>query len=131
MRRRNTCKTLITVTAAAATFLGGCSGDDMDMGDHSSPGALEAPMLMKVMPMQGALHLEWMNMQSDGDMVEAERKMPEAEFEQVFSVPGTVDNKMDAQATHNMVYTYRLRCKKGDAYSDYSNELSANPTDPE
>jgi hypothetical protein len=122
---------LITVTAVAAIFLGGCSGDDMDMGDHSSSGALEAPMLMKVMPMQGALHLEWMNMQTDGDMVEAERRMPETEFAQVFSIPGTVDNKMDAQATDNMVYTYRLRCKKGDAYSDYSNELSANPTDPE
>lgn len=105
--------------------LAACS-DDMDMGD--GPG-LDAPMLMKVMPMEGALHLEWMNVQPDCDAVEAERMMPGEEFAQIFSVPGSVDNKMDAAATHDMTYTYRLRCKKGDAFSVYSEQLSANPTD--
>lgn len=85
-------------------------------------------MLMKCMPMEGALHLEWMNMQKDCDSVEAERKMHTDPFAQIFSVPGTVDNKMDSSATENMDYTYRLRCKKGTAYSDYSNEMSGNPT---
>ena len=85
-------------------------------------------MLMKVMPMEGALHLEWMNVQPDCDAVEAERKTEET-FAQIFSVPGSVDNKMDTTATENMTYTYRLRCKKGASFSDYSEELSANPTE--
>ena len=80
--------------------------------------------------MQGALHLEWMNMEANCDSVVAERKTME-NFEEVFSVPGSADNEMDAMATADMLFTYRLRCKKGDAYSDYSNEMSANPTDPE
>ncbi len=104
-----------------------CSGGDDD--DSAAAGALQAPMLMKVMPMEGALHLEWMNMQKDCDAVEAERKMHSEPFEQVFSVPGTVDNKMDGAATEDMDYTYRLRCKKGSSYSEYSNDMSGNPTD--
>jgi hypothetical protein len=100
------------------------SDDDQQTG-------LKAPMLMKVMPMEGALHLEWMNEQHDCDAVEAERKMHSEEFTQIFSVPGTVDNKIDASATEDMTYTYRLRCKQGDIYSPYSEELSANPTDEE
>ena len=132
MKERNTAGTVVTLAAVAAIFLAACSGDDMDMGGSSTPGVLAAPMLMKVMPMQGALHLEWMNRQADCDAVEAERKMEhDDEFEQSFSVPGSVDNKLDALATDDMLYTYRLRCKKGGAYSDYSNEMSANPTDPE
>ena len=85
-------------------------------------------MLMHVMPMEGALHLEWMNNQGDCDLVEAERKMHSDPFQPIFSVPGTADNKMDASATDDMDYTYRLRCKKGGSYSDYSNEMSGNPT---
>jgi hypothetical protein len=88
-------------------------------------------MFMKVMPMEGALHLEWMNMTADCDSVNAERKTASEDYVDVFSVPGSVDNKMDASATDDMTYTYRLRCKKGDAFSLYSNELSANPTDEE
>lgn len=85
-------------------------------------------MLMKCMPMEGALHLEWMNMQKDCDAVEAERMMHGNPYESIFSVPGSVDNKMDGTATEDMDYTYRLRCKKGSSYSDYSNEMTANPT---
>lgn len=105
--------------------LAACS-DNMDMGDGAG---LDAPMLMKVMPMEGALHLEWMNVQPDCDAIEAERMMPGEEFSQVFVVPGTVDNKVDVTAMHDMIYTYRLRCKKGDAFSVYSKQLSANPTE--
>lgn len=109
---------------AVSTF--GCSGDDDDGG--ASGGMLQAPMLMKVMPMEGALHLEWMNVQKDCEAVEADRKMHSEPFAQVFSVPGAVDNKMDGSATEDMDYTYRLRCKKGAAYSAYSDEMSGNPT---
>jgi hypothetical protein len=85
-------------------------------------------MLQQVVPMEGALHITWMNMQKDCDSVEAERMSDHhPDYAVVFSVPGSVDNKMDADATEDMMYMYRMRCKKGSAYSEYSNEMSANP----
>ena len=110
---------------AVAVLLVACSSDD---GGPTS-GALQAPMLIEVAPMDGALHLTWMNMQADADSVEAERRMDTGAFAAAFSVPGSVDNKMDALATDDMPYTYRLRAKKGAAFSAYSNELTANPRD--
>jgi hypothetical protein len=112
----------------AAMLAAACSSGDDD--DAMAAQGLEAPMLMEVVPMEGALHLTWMNMQKDCDSVEGERKMEHhADYEVAFSVPGTVDNKMDTAATDDMMYTYRMRCKKGTAYSSYSNEMSANPHD--
>ena len=109
-------------------FAGACSSGDDD--DTSATATLQVPMLVEVVPMEGALHLTWMNMQKDCDSVEAERKMEhQASYELAFSVPGTVDNKMDTAATDNMMYAYRMRCKKGATYSSYSNEMSANPHD--
>jgi hypothetical protein len=116
------CKTIVVAVALSAAA---CSSDDNETAD----GAPEAPMLMEVEPMEGALHLMWMNMQNDCSSVEAERKMASGAYEPAFSVPGSIDNKMDAAATENMTYTYRLRCKKGSAFSAYSNELSGNPYD--
>jgi len=114
---------LITAFAIA---LAACSSSD-----DEADGTIQAPMLMDVEPMEGALHLTWMNMQADADSVEAERKMDTGEFEPAFTVPGTVDNRMDAEATDDMPYTYRLRAKKGAIYSAYSNEMTANPQDAE
>lgn len=62
---------------------------------------------------------ERMAMMSDGTMME--------DYKTAFTVPGTVDNKMDSSATEDMKYTYRLRCKVGSQYSAYSNEMSGNP----
>jgi hypothetical protein len=120
-------KFLSAFTLVLVAFAAACSsGDD----DEAGPATLEAPMLMEIVPMEGALHLTWMNMQKDCDSVEAERKMEHSTaYEAAFSVPGTADNKMDTAATDNMMYMYRMRCRKGSAYSSYSNEMSANPHD--
>lgn len=112
----------ILLISALVTLMAACSSNSDDTG-----GALQAPMLMEIEPMEGALHITWMNMQEDADTVEAERKMDEGAFEPAFSVPGTVDNRMDPEATDDMPYTYRLRAKKGTEYSPYSNEITANP----
>ena len=118
-------KSLTALILSSAMLTAACSsGDD----DAASTGTLQAPMLMEVVPMEGALHITWMNMQTDCDSVEAERKSDHhTDYALAFSVPGTVDNKMDAAATEDMMYMYRLRCKKGASYSDYSNEMSGNP----
>lgn len=110
------------------------SGDDTGSGAASQgggtgEGGAMAPLLDEVEPMHGALHLNWTNASDDCDSADGERKRSiDAAFSPLFSVPGTVDNKADDEATDAMVvYTYRLRCKKSEAYSAYSNEVSASP----
>lgn len=137
---------LLRLTSLAAAlvlgsaFLAACSSSDSDpmpMGDGGADdtgvAALKAPTLDMVMKMDGVLHLMWTNHQDDCDAVEVERKSAQANGTEVaayavlYSVAGDVDNKMDAQATEDLTYSYRLHCKKGDMYSPYSNELSENP----
>ena len=77
--------------------------------------------------MDGALHVMWKNNGTGCDSVEGERKSDTEDYKVVFTVPGTVNNKMDSSATTDTTYTYRLRCKMGSDYSPYSNEMSKNP----
>ena len=106
----------------ALLFVVGCSED----GEDGTPGtgALRAPVIEAVMPMEGVLHVAWQNAQPDCDSVEGERKPASGDYTMAFSVPGNVDNKMDTGATPAGSYSYRLRCKKGTAFSPYSNEMS-------
>lgn len=90
-------------------------------------GSPQAPMLRSVEKMEGALMVRWMNMESGCSAVEGERKMGAESFAQTFSVPGDVDNKHDAAATADATYTYRVRCKKGEAYSAWSDAMGMNP----
>jgi hypothetical protein len=109
-------------SALALLFLFGCSSDDAE--SPSAPGTLRAPVIEAVMPMEGVLHVSWQNAQPDCDAVEGERKPASGAYTMAFSVPGTVDNKMDTGATPAGTFAYRLRCKKGSDFSPYSNEMS-------
>lgn len=102
------------------------SDTGLDAAD-ALPGTPTAPTLDQLMKMAGALHVMWTNNQSC-DSVVGERKTATTDYVQIFSVKGTIDNKMDSVATANDEYTYRLRCKVGDTFSPYSNELTRNPT---
>lgn len=147
-------KTLVFVVLVA---VGGCSSSSSEdhnaHGSSSSSGSgstsssssggtstsgtpaasLKAPTLDTVEKMMGALHVMWTNSDSGCDSVVGERKAEMADgtvhepYKEVFSVPGEADNKHDTSATDDMKYTYRLRCKKGDAFSAYSNEKGLNP----
>ena len=82
--------------------------------------------------MMGALHVIWTNEDAACDSIVGERKAEmgatvHEPYKEVFTVPGEADNKHDTTATDDMKYTYRLRCKKGDAFSEYSNEMGLNP----
>ena len=104
--------------------LAACSSSD----DSNNGATIQAPDLTDVMPMMGGLHLLWENKQTDCDTIEAERMSGSKAYEALFSVPGSADNKMDDTATDKAAtYKYRLRCKKGGAFSDYSNEKSGTP----
>ncbi len=110
------------------TCLVACASDDV-----TGP---RAPELVELAPMAGSLHVTWKNVEPTCDSIELERKEvartdpPPASastFAVVYVLPGAVDNKHDGTATGDAIYTYRLRCKKGSAYSGYSNEMSASP----
>jgi hypothetical protein len=101
-----------------------CSSSSDDSGD-----GLQAPNLNDVMPMVGGLHVTWENKQTDCDAIEVERMAGSKAYELAFSLPGSADNKHDDTASDTTItYAYRLRCKKGAAYSAYSNEKSGSPT---
>jgi hypothetical protein len=117
----------MTIRLYSAVVSMALAGLACSSSSSSATGTVQAPMIMGVEPMAGALHITWMNQQSDCDSVVAERKMGTAAYAAAFTVPGDVDNKMDTSATDDMTYTYRLRCQKGSTFSAYSDEMSANP----
>lgn len=121
-----------------ATLLWGC-GDDVDTAPGSGSntasgnpmgggGALIPPILMEVAPFAGMMRVSW-QYKSACDEIEGERRTPTTEFVQVFKAPGTDTAAVDAQAYEDITYSYRLRCKRGEAFSEYSNEKTGNPTD--
>ena len=113
---------------AAPTASTTAPSPDASAADAAVPSALAAPTLTALAKMSGGLHVNWKNGQKDCDGVEAQRKGPADDFKVVFTVPGAADNKHDGVGlTAGTPYTYRLRCKKGDAYSTYSNEMTGTP----
>lgn len=112
----------------------GSSGDTTSGGTSGTPAAtLKAPKVDQVAKMMGALHVMWTNQEATCDAIVGERKAQMADgtvhepYAVAFTVPGEADNKHDTKATADMKYTYRLRCKKGETFSEYSNEVSGNP----
>jgi hypothetical protein len=113
----------------------GSSGAPDTSGDSGTPAATapQAPKVNSIAKMMDALHVMWTNKETSCDTIDGERQAQMSDgsvmekYKVVFSVPGDADNKHDTTATADMKYTYRLRCKKGTTYSDYSNEMSGNP----
>ncbi len=98
-------------------------------GNPAGGGAgLIPPILMEVAPFAGMIRVSW-QYKSPCDEIEGERRTPTTEFVPVFTAPGTDTATIDPDAYENITYSYRLRCKRGDAYSEYSNEKIGNPTD--
>jgi hypothetical protein len=117
-----------TVGGGSGGGSGGAGGATGATGAGGAPAAApKAPELEMVMPMAAVLHVEW-STTGTCDEIEAERKDPMHDYAVAFTVPGTKTSHMDSGAAQDMDYTYRLRCKVGAAYSDYSNEKTANPT---
>lgn len=120
---------LFALAALAPVVLVGCSSDSSDSAAAAEP---RAPTIKTIEPMAGGLHVFWTNNTQSCDAIEGERKSATEPYGRAFTVPdGSVDNKHDAPQNPSLVagrpYTYRLRCKKGSAYSPYSAEASATP----
>ncbi len=105
----------------------GDAATDAPLGDAATE-TVAAPTITMIMPMGGGLHVNWTNAEPACDTIELERKTETVPYKMVGSpLPGEADNKHDGTATEPVTYTYRVRCKKGGAYSAYSNEKSATP----
>lgn len=108
---------------------------DTTSGGTTPPAAAapKAPTVDSVEKMQGALHVMWTNPTPACDTVEGERQATMSDgsvmekYKVVFTVPGEADNKHDTSATDAMTYSYRLRCKVGTTYSEYSNVKAGSP----
>ena len=133
--------TLLTITACSSTdeksptppASTATAQPATDGGSGTPSAAPAAPTVTAVSKMMGALHIMWTNTEKSCDALELERQAQMAggavmeKYAVVFTFPGDADNKHDTTATAAMTYTYRLRCKKGGAYSAYSNEMAGNP----
>jgi hypothetical protein len=118
--------TSATGGAASSGGVGGAGG----AGGSPNSAKPAAPVLDVVMPMAGVLHVGWTT-SSTCDFIDAERKDTQnTTYAAAWEVAGDKTNHMDGSASQNLTYTYRLRCKVGDTFSDYSNEKSGNPVGP-
>ncbi len=116
-------------------LLGGC-GDDGNVdtisptggasGDPTTAGSLQAPGLDAVIPMSKVLRVRWTS-PTPCDDIDGERRTDAVTYMPAFTVPGTDTDFVDEAANQDQTYTYRLRCVRGDAASDWSNTLAGNP----
>jgi hypothetical protein len=95
-------------------------------GDPTFTGPLEAPALDAVIPMSKVLRVRWTSPTPCQD-IDGERRTDALTFAPAFSVPGTDTDYVDEEANEDQTYSYRVRCMRGDAASDWSNTLSGNP----
>jgi hypothetical protein len=116
------------------TSSGDTTGGATDEADAGTSGgareqAIGAPELTEVAKMHGSLHVFW-KLPADTACVaiEGERKTEATSFALAWTVDGDETDKHDMAASEDATYTYRLRCKVGSDYSDYSNEMGRNPT---
>ncbi len=128
-------RTSLVVTLGFVLTISGCASeiengpDTLSGGSGSNPidlGPLEAPTLESVIPMAKVLRVRW-SVPSTCDSIDGERRTDAVTFVPAFTALGTDTDYVDEDAYEDQTYTYRLRCVRGDAASEYSNLLGANP----
>ena len=131
-------RSLASVLAVCAVALGASGCGDEDEGprsEGSTTGAASAsggsagvapPVLLEVTSFALSLKITW-ETKSLCDSILGERKTATSDYADAFDVPGTDSVFVDPEATEDQTYTYRLRCKRGESLSAYSNEKTGNP----
>jgi len=114
--------------AGNGTSAGGSSGDEPMAGAAGqTDGAPEAPMIKSVEPLEGALHVMWMNMTKDCDKVVLLRSKDGGAYVVAYTLSGAADSQHDTQATAPGEYCYKARCIKGDQTSPDSDAKCGTP----
>ena len=124
-----------SLSCVVALLAGGCASEvepadaeptGSGVGGPSASGPLEAPVLEDVIPMSKVLRVRW-SLSSPCEEVEGERRTDAETFAPAFTANGTDTDHVDEGANEDQSYTYRVRCLRGEAASDWSNTLAANP----
>ena len=114
--------------AGSGTSGGGVSGaEPVTGGAGQTDGAPEAPMIESVEPLEGGLHVMWMNMTTDCNKVVLLRSKDGGEYAVAYTLTGSADSQHDAQATAPGEYCYKARCIKGDQTSPDSDAKCGSP----
>ena len=128
-------RTSMVVTLGFVLAIAGCASEvepgpgtvtDGSGSNSEDLGPLEAPTLEAVIPMAKVLRVQW-SLSSTCDMVDGERRTDAVTFVPAFTAKGTDTDYVDEDAYEDQMYTYRLRCIRGDDASEYSNTLGGNP----
>lgn len=115
---------------SVATAGGGASSggaDPMAGAAGQADGAPEAPMIKSVEPLEGALHVMWMNMTKDCDKIELLRSKDGGAYAVAYTLTGAADSQHDTQAKPPGKYCYEARCIKGGQTSPDSDPLCGKP----
>ncbi|MES1174970.1 MAG: hypothetical protein ABUL62_11655 [Myxococcales bacterium] len=84
-------------------------------------------MIESVEPLEGGLHVMWMNMTKGCDKVVLLRSKDGGTFSVAYTLAGAADSQHDAQATAPGTYCYKARCLKGSDASPDSEEKCGTP----
>lgn len=106
---------------------GGSGGAGTGGGGGGSSGPPQAPMMQSAAPLQGGLHVTWMNMTPDCDTIELDRNMDGGAFALAYTLTGAAEAQHDGAATAPGTYCYKARCTKADQVSPDSNEVCGTP----
>ena len=117
--------------SAGSDNAGGSSGSPAAGGaEHTGGtggGALEPPMIESVEPLEGGLHVMWMNKTKDCDKIVLLRNKDGGAFTVAYTLNGAADSQHDGQATAPGTYCYKGRCVKGSDTSPDSEEKCGTP----
>ena len=114
--------------AGSGVPAGGSGGDEAMAGSGGeTDGAPEAPMIKSVEPLEGALHVMWMNMTKDCDKVVLLRSKDGGDYAIAYTLSGAADSQHDTMAIAPGEYCYKARCIKGDQTSPDSDPKCGKP----
>lgn len=106
---------------------GGTGGSATSAGGGGGTAGPEAPLMKSVEPLEGALHVMWMNVTPDCDKVVLSRKHDAGEYAVAYTLSGAAESQHDTGAKPPGMYCYKARCDKGGQMSPDSNEKCGAP----
>jgi hypothetical protein len=108
---------------------GGHVGAGATSGSGTGGGASDpqSPIMKSVAPLEGALHVTWMNVTPDCDKIQLDRKKDDGPFATAYTLAGAADSQHDVQAVPPGAYCYKARCEKSGKTSPDSNEKCGTP----
>lgn len=112
-------------TSSSSSGDGGSGGAGGSGGGSSGPP--QAPIMKTVMPMQGALHVEWDNVTPDCEKIELDRNKDGGAYAKAYTLVGVATEQHDTSAVAPGTYCYKARCIKGAETSADSNEKCGMP----